>query len=139
MGLTGWWRERWLRSGNGERALLAVGILSVVFAGLLTWDLVVYRGTAVELTEEWARLFAEWGAWGVVFMGALKLTGFLLLWATWPPLSVILCTAFVVDLLHDLLFWAFGSDLLFPLLGAPEVVLGFVLAFLLVRLRWIGA
>ncbi|MEM2866787.1 MAG: hypothetical protein QXM46_02395 [Candidatus Hadarchaeales archaeon] len=137
--MTGWWRERWLRSGNGERALLALGVLSVVFAGLLTWDLVVYRGTAVELTEGWARLFAEWGAWGVVFMGALKLTGFLLLWGIWPPLSVILCTAFVVDLLHDLLFWAFGSDLLFPLLGAPEVVLGFVLAFLLVRLRWIGA
>ncbi len=139
MGLAGWWRERWAGSGDVERAILALGVLSVVFVELFTWDMVVYRGTAVELTEEWAGLFSDWGTWGVVFAGALKLAGFFLLWGLWPPLSVVLCTAFVTDFLHDLLLWAFGSDLLLPLLGGPEVVLGFVLAFLLARLGVVRA
>ncbi len=133
MELVGWWWRRWLRSNSWERAVLAVGVLSAVFTGLFTWDMVVYRGMAVEATEEWARLFAEWGGKGVASVVAFKLSALLVFWGLSPPLSVVLCVPFSLDFLHNLLMWALGSGVPSPLCSGPDVALGFLLAALLVR------
>jgi|GEM_PF-2791340 len=112
------------------RFVLVLGLLSSLSVSLLTWYAVLHQGTAVELTPEWASLFSARGGWGVVEVGAGKVLLLLLLYWAYPPLSVLPCTLYLLDLAHDLSAFFFGSSPFLLLLGGPDALLALFLTLL---------
>jgi len=115
------------------RFVLVLGLLSSLSVSFLTWYAVVQQGTAVELTPQWASLFSAYGAWGVVGVGAGKILLLLFLYLLHPPLSVFPCTLYLLDLVHDLSVFFFGSSPFLFLLGGPDALLALFLTLLAAR------
>lgn len=120
------------------------------FAAVLTWDFVIYRGIAIELSSGPARLIFRYGTLGLLISVVGSLTLFIAFWVEWVLISqskkkswrhflalsgslagsLIFSIVYFIDFVHDLLiFGGFRTTILLSLLRDSSTMILFLVLF----------